>query len=53
MIQVIEVTEHVGTGMADNPVRIAMRYYSPDGCLLASRDDWAALREAKPAGQAD
>lgn len=49
LIQVIEVVESTGRGVAGDPVRSVRRYYTPEGELLAERDEWAGFGVDIPA----
>jgi hypothetical protein len=49
LIEVIEVRYVRGHGVAGDPVRLVIAYYSKDGELLAEHDDWAERTAAEEA----
>ena len=40
MMEVIHVVSFEGEGTKENPARLIDEYYSKEGALLATKDDW-------------
>lgn len=40
MMEVIHVVSFEGEGTKENPARLINEYYSKEGTLLATKDDW-------------
>ncbi|WP_240078168.1 hypothetical protein [Enterococcus gallinarum] len=40
MMEVIHVVSYEGVGTKENPARLIDRYYSKEGTLLATKDEW-------------
>lgn len=40
MMEVIHVVSFEGEGTKENPARLINEYYSKEGALLATKDDW-------------
>ena len=40
MMEVIHVVSFEGEGTEENPARLINEYYSKEGTLLATKDDW-------------
>ena len=40
MMEVIHVVSYEGVGTKENPARLIDEYYSKEGTLLATKDDW-------------
>ncbi|MFB8676205.1 hypothetical protein [Enterococcus gallinarum] len=40
MMEVIHVVSYEGEGTKENPARLINEYYSKEGTLLATKDDW-------------
>lgn len=40
MMEVIHVVSFEGEGIKENPARLINEYYSKDGALLATKDEW-------------
>lgn len=40
MMEVIHVVSYEGEGTKENPARLIDEYYSKEGTLLATKDDW-------------
>lgn len=40
MMEVIHVVSYEGEGTKENPARLIDEYYSKEGALLATKDEW-------------
>ena len=40
MMEVIHVVSYEGEGTTENPARLIDEYYSKEGALLATKDEW-------------
>lgn len=40
MMEVIHVVSYEGVGTKENPARLIDEYYSKEGTLLATKDEW-------------
>lgn len=40
MMEVIHVVSYEGVGTKENPARLIDKYYSKEGTLLATKDEW-------------